>query len=121
MDTHILLWWLSDDPSLPKAARELIAKESTLAFVSAATAWEIAIKTAAGKLHAPSDLEGALAASQFEVLPITIPHALAAGKLPRHHEDPFDRMLVAQAALERMRLLTHDRRLGMYGDFVDIA
>ncbi len=98
------MWWLSDDPLLPQGARELIAKESTVAFVSAATAWEIAIKKAAGKFRAPGDLEGALGASQFEILPVTIPHALAAGRLPKHHEDPFDRMLVAQAALEGMRL-----------------
>lgn len=106
---------------MPQAARQIITKESTFAFVSAATAWEIAIKRAAGKLRAPDDLERALAASRFEVLPISISHALAAGKLPKHHEDPFDRMLVAQAQHEGMRLLTHDRRLKMYGDFVDLT
>ena len=89
--------------------------------MSAATAWEISIKKAIGKLSAPDDLESALFASQFEVLPITIPHALAAGLLPNHHDDPFDRMLVAQARHEGMRLLTHDSRLGLYGDFVDFA
>ena len=121
LDTHILLWWLSGDRSLPQSARHVIAKESNTVFVSAATAWEISIKKAIGKLSAPDDLESALFASQFEVLPITIPHALAAGLLPNHHDDPFDRMLVAQARHEGMRLLTHDSRLGLYGDFVDFA
>ena len=121
LDTHILLWWLADDPCLPETARSIIADESSVLFVSAATAWEIAIQKAAGKLEAPDDLAFALKANRFEALPITIRHAHTAGRLPRHHDDPFDRMLVAQAHVECMRLLTHDRRLTLYGDFVDLV
>jgi PIN domain nuclease of toxin-antitoxin system len=121
LDTHILLWWLADDSCLSDTARRLIADEATVVFVSAATAWEIAIKKAAGKLEAPDDLELALNANRFEALPITIPHAQAAGRLPRHHDDPFDRMLVAQAQVEGIRLLTHDRRLAAYGNFIDLT
>ena len=121
LDTHILLWWLADDPSLCENARDVIGDESSTLFVSAATAWEIEIKKAAGKLEAPDDLALALEINRFKSLPITIPHAQTAGRLPPHHTDPFDRMLVAQAQVERMRLLTHDRRLTLYGDFVDLV
>ena len=121
LDTHILLWWLADDPCLCETARDVIADESSVLFVSAATVWEIAIKKAAGKLEAPDDLALALEVNRFKALPITIPHAEAAGRLPQRHPDPFDRMLVAQAQIERMRLLTHDRRLTLYGEFVELV
>jgi PIN domain nuclease of toxin-antitoxin system len=121
VDTHILLWWFADDPSLSSTARELIQPGGNEVFVSAASAWEIAIKRALGKLEAPNDLPAALEANRFEVLPITVSHALAAGALPRHHLDPFDRMLVAQAGLERMILATHDNRLCRYGSFVKLV
>jgi PIN domain nuclease of toxin-antitoxin system len=99
---------------LPRRARRQIAG-SRAVFVSAATAWEIAIKKSLGKLEAPDDLAAALAANRFEGLPISMEHALTAGTLPRHHDDPFDRMLVAQARHEGLRLLTHDARLTVYG------
>ena len=86
--------------------------------MSAASAWEIAIKKASGKLDAPDNLEEVLRTSRLEMLPISVAHALAAGRLPRHHDDPFDRMLVAQAMLEGMTLLTHNTRLVVYGEFV---
>ena len=121
LDTHILLWWLANDPLLPKKALRLIADDSSAVFVSSATAWEIAIKKTAGKLTAPANLEAALEASRFEPLPIAMRHALLAGRLPRHHADPFDRMLVAQAQLEGMILVTHDRRLSVYGHFVQVV
>ena len=75
-----------------------------------ATAWEISIKQALGKLEAPDDLEAALEASRFQPLPITVAHALAAGRLPRHHDDPFDRMLIAQAQHAQLTMVTHDVR-----------
>jgi len=83
--------------------------------VSAATAWEISIKRATGKLTAPADLEAQIGASRFDPLPITTRHALAAGALPRHHDDLFDRMLVAQAIVERLTIVTRDARVGLYG------
>ena len=114
LDTHVLLWWLSDDPMLGAEARAVIANPDTQAFVSAATAWEISIKTTLGKLDAPDNLEDALAANGFSPLPITVEHALAAGRLPEHHRDPFDRMLIAQAQVEGLTLVTHDGAFGHY-------
>jgi PIN domain nuclease of toxin-antitoxin system len=114
LDTHVLLWWLADDPALSKQARRLIANEPEV-FASAASAWEIAIKRAVGKLEAPEDLPAALAAGGIGRLPIGFEHAAAAGALPRHHDDPFDRMLVAQAQHEGLTLLTSDARISRYG------
>jgi PIN domain nuclease of toxin-antitoxin system len=114
LDTHVLLWWLADDPALSKQARQLIANEPEV-FASAASAWEIAIKRALGKLEAPADLPAALAAGGIGRLPIEFEHAAIAGALPRHHDDPFDRMLVAQARVERLTLVSRDRRLEPYG------
>lgn len=114
LDTHILLWWLSDDPLLPTAAREAITSPDRVVLVSAATAWEIAIKQAAAKLDAPDDLLDALKSNDFETLPITAVHALAAGALPQHHSDPFDRMLIAQARAESLTLISVDSRFAQY-------
>jgi PIN domain nuclease of toxin-antitoxin system len=114
LDTHALLWWLADDPALTPVARTAIRAAGTLVFVSAATAWEISIKQALGKLEAPDDLEAALAASRFQPLPITVAHALAAGRLPRHHDDPFDRMLIAQAQHAQLTVVTHDPKFRLY-------
>jgi PIN domain nuclease of toxin-antitoxin system len=114
LDTHILLWWLAANPDLPQRAAEVIADADTYVIVSAATAWEIAIKRAAGRLDAPDDLLDALEANNFESLAITTIHALAAGKLPLHHSDPFDRMLIAQSRIEGLTLITVDRRFSDY-------
>ncbi len=115
LDTHTLLWWLADDPTLAHAARQAIAAEDSAVFASAASAWEIAIKTALGKLDAPGDLEDQLVRHRFEPLSITIAHALAAGALPHHHEDPFDRVLIAQAKAEDLTVVTRDPRFRLYG------
>jgi PIN domain nuclease of toxin-antitoxin system len=88
--------------------------ESPVVYVSAASTWEIEIKRAIGKLEAPDDLEVALVASQFTDLPMTVAHSIEAARLPRHHDDPFDRMLVAQANTEGLTLVTSDRRLKSY-------
>ena len=115
LDTHALLWWLADDPALGTDARAAIADPDSTVYVSAVSAWEIAIKQAVGRLDAPSDLDRVIEDSGFEELPITTRHALAAGWLPQHHADPFDRMLVAQALLERLTLVTGDGRIEPYG------
>ncbi|MGH9293147.1 MAG: type II toxin-antitoxin system VapC family toxin [Acidimicrobiales bacterium] len=114
IDTHILLWWLADDASLPNAARTVIASPENEVLVSAASAWEIAIKQALGRLDAPDDLLAALDENHFDTLPMTAPHALAAGRLPPHHTDPFDRMLIAQATAEDLTLITVDGRFNLY-------
>ena len=118
LDTHTLLWWLSDAPALKAEAREAIGQASTVVYVSAASAWEISIKKALGKLDSPDDLHAALVANHFQPLPITIVHAISAGQLPRHHDDPFDRMLIAQAQAEQLTLVTHDTMFRPYGILV---
>lgn len=115
LDTHALLWWLADDAALSPAARAAIAAGRTHVFVSAASAWEMSIKSAQGKLDCPDDLEAELTQHRFQALPITVAHALAAGRLPRHHGDPFDRMLIAQAQLHQLTVVTQDPRFPLYG------
>ena len=121
LDTRILLWWLAKDDALSAGAARIIRDGSNRVLVSAASAWEIAIKRALGKLSAPADLEAAVKQSHLENLPISIRHALTAGALPKHHADPFDRMLVAQARWEGATLLTHDQRLLAYGEPVKLV
>jgi len=114
LDTHALLWWLGADPELSQQAREAISNRENLVFVSAATIWEMTIKKALGKLKTPGNLEEALEANNFLPLPITISHALDVGKLPLIHQDPFDRMLVAQAGVEGLTLVTRDENIQKY-------
>ncbi|MBI5446467.1 MAG: type II toxin-antitoxin system VapC family toxin [Deltaproteobacteria bacterium] len=115
LDTHVLLWWLDDDPALSKAARDAIADGQNLVFVSAVTVWEIRIKEALGKLGIPSDFQEVLAAQPLLPLDVTAEHAHAIARLPDHHRDPFDRMLIAQAGVERLAVVTHDSRFRDYG------
>jgi PIN domain nuclease of toxin-antitoxin system len=114
LDTHALLWWLADE-GLTAEAREAIADPANLVAVSAASAWEISIKKALGKLTAPDDLAEQVRTGGFTPLPVSIAHGLAAGQLPRHHEDPFDRMLIAQAFAEQLTIVTRDKRFADYG------
>ncbi|WP_324275443.1 type II toxin-antitoxin system VapC family toxin [Blastococcus brunescens] len=114
LDTHALLWWLADDPQLDRSAAEAIAEADVVA-VSAASAWEIAIKQAIGKLSGPDDLPGELVSNGFTELPVSVVHAVTAGALPPHHADPFDRMLIAQARIEALTLVTRDPRPVDYG------
>jgi PIN domain nuclease of toxin-antitoxin system len=113
LDTHVLLWWLADIELAPRARDEIADPANTVA-VSAASAWEISIKKALGKLSAPDDLVQQIQASDFAPLPIEISHALAAGQLPRHHDDPFDRMLIAQAQTDQLTIVTRDKRFADY-------
>jgi PIN domain nuclease of toxin-antitoxin system len=114
LDTHILLWWLSDDPLLPAPARGAISSPDLEVVVSAAAIWEIAIKKAVGRLDAPDDLLEVLTTSDFETLEITASHALLAGGLAPHHSDPFDRMMIAQARAENLTLVSVDERFPQY-------
>ena len=114
LDTSTLLWWLDDDKKLGAAARAAIADPENEVFVSAASAWEISVKRASRKLDAPFDIASALARNHFAELPIEVAHAVAAGELPPHHRDPFDRMLVAQAQLDDLTIVADDAEIAKY-------
>jgi len=111
LDTQALLWWLADDSRLPGSARDLIAEPGNLPVFSAASAWEISIKAALGKLDVPDDWPDAARADGFGELSIHVEHARLAGRLDWNHRDPFDRMLVAQALTEGVTLITGDARI----------
>lgn len=113
LDTHALLWWLADE-QLDAGARAAIEDPENVVWVSAASVWEIAIKRSLGKLRTGADLLGAVEWSGFERLPIAMDHAEAAGALPPHHRDPFDRMLVAQAQLLDLAIVTRDAAFDAY-------
>jgi len=113
LDTHALLWWLGDATELGEQARGAIMRADA-AFVSAASAWEIAIKRALGKLTVPEGLSAVVLEEGFLELPITLAHSERAGGLPAHHRDPFDRMLIAQAQAEELVLVTADCRINRY-------
>jgi len=113
LDTHILIWWLADSPRLSKKARNAIEK-SEIVWVSAVSAWEIEVKRARGLLEAPDNLEATLHARNLQMLSLTVGHAVAAAHLPPIHRDPFDRMLVAQAVMESLTLLTRDPKQAAY-------
>ena len=116
LDSHAFLWWLAEDPKLSAGARKAVADPLSVVHVSAATVWELSIKAALGKL----DLDGAdlveeIGENDFIELPMTARHSLAAANLPRHHEDPFDRMLIAQAKIEGLTIVTRDPEFRAYG------
>ncbi len=121
LDTHIYLWWLTDSPALGARARELVARSDAV-YVSTVSIWESGIKWQAGKLPVPpDDLVMGIERCKFVELPITSRHAVAASRLPPHHLDPFDRMLVAQTIAEPMHLLTSDKALESYSALVQIV
>jgi PIN domain nuclease of toxin-antitoxin system len=119
LDTHALLWWLSDEPALTKIARAIIADTNNLILVSAASAWEIATKIRLGKLPTAADLAedfaGHLEREGFQMLAISWDHAIRAGLLPGPHRDPFDRMLIAQAQAENIPILSNEAPFDTYG------
>ncbi|HJW99323.1 MAG TPA: type II toxin-antitoxin system VapC family toxin [Terriglobales bacterium] len=130
LDTHALLWWFQEDPSLSSKARRTLAAIDNQVFVSTATVWEMAIKNRAGKLEIPElldELDAKLVDEGMQVLPISLDHAVRAGALlsldhavragalPVHHKDPFDRMLVAQAQVENLSVISSDAIFEKYG------
>jgi len=115
LDTHVLLWWLADDHRLSAEHRVLIADASNVVLASAMTIAEIAIKASLGKLEAPDDLLPTLETGGFDELPFESRHADLLRKLPWHHRDPFDRMLIAQAIAEQLTVLTADPHFTAYG------
>ena len=119
LDTHALLWWLSDDPALSRTARKIIAETKNTLLVSAASAWEIAIKVRLGKLPTAVDLTADFASQiereGFHLLPISAEHGIRAGLLPGPHKDPFDRMLIAQTQAENIPIITNETVFETYG------
>jgi PIN domain nuclease of toxin-antitoxin system len=113
LDTHVVLWWRQDSRRLGRAVRSAIAGAAVV-YVSAASAWEVVIKMAIGRLQLADPFESHVEAGGFEALPITFAHAAEVGRLPPHHADPFDRMLVGQARVERLVLVTHDEQIRAY-------
>ncbi|MFN3377582.1 MAG: type II toxin-antitoxin system VapC family toxin [Burkholderiaceae bacterium] len=121
LDTHVALWAITDSPKLPPKARDLILSPRTTVWISAASVWEIAIKHALGRGDMPVSSQDAVRyfrGSGYRFLPIEAEHAVAVEDLPTHHQDPFDRLLVAQALVEPMRLMTHDPLVARYSDTV---
>lgn len=114
LDTHATIWWLGSDDRLSRVAREAIARAGAGAAVSVACVWEASIKTASGRLEGP-DLASAVAATGLPFLHIDERHAKLAGELPLLHRDPFDRMLVAQARIEQLAIVTADGDIPRYG------
>lgn len=114
LDTHALIWVFDANPKLSQAAREAISEGQNEVFVSAVTAWEIAIRRSLGKLELSGDYRRGLERYRFTPLSITTDHALAVETLPQHHADPFDRLLIVQAQLENLTLVTRDGHFGAY-------
>ena len=114
LDTHVFLWWRENSPRLREPTRRAIARADDV-WISAASAWEIAIKTRIGKIRAPASIEQGVEESGFRRLLIDFAHAAGIADLPLHHRDPFDRMLIAQARVEGLTIVTHDRRFEPYG------
>ena len=115
IDTHVFIWWVNDDPSLGSVTRSIISKGDNIVYVSAATPWEISIKRSIGKLVFDIDIETAMEKNNFLPLSIQHAHAELAGDLPRHHGDPFDRMLIAQSQMEGLTLVSADTLFSQYG------
>ncbi len=114
LDTHTMIWAFSAPHLLSAHARDAVSAEENEVFVSVISPWEIAIKRSKKRLRAPEDLDDAVEAHRFHLLPVLLRHTRAIGSMPNHHADPFDRMLVAQAIVDRLTLVTSDRALRRY-------
>lgn len=119
LDTHVFVWWITDQPTLSSKARKILEKGSNRLYLSIASAWEMAIKISLEKLVISEPLDSFLTdqlnQNAIEVLPIQLSHALRVSSLPFYHRDPFDRLLVAQSQMEGIPLLSNDRSLKKYG------
>lgn len=114
LDTHILLWWLADDNNLQEKTKELIKDPTNQIFVSVASAWEISIKRKLGKLTLKTTVQECFEGSGFLLLDILLAHVLELGSLPAHHQDPFDRILIAQSRAEKLTFITDDIKIKKY-------
>tara|TARA_B100000446_G_scaffold161750_1_gene161633 strand:+ start:448 stop:834 length:387 start_codon:yes stop_codon:yes gene_type:complete len=115
LDTHVLIWWMSGDEQLGLNAQKHISSTENSIYVSSASVWEMSIKQQLGKLSVPDDIESLVEELGFSALPISLFHGQQAGRLPTHHHDPFDRMLIAQAQAEGLQILTKDEHFLAYG------
>ena len=114
LDTHVLIWALENNPTLSNIARDKIIDGNNIVFVSSASVWEIAIKKSTGKLVVPDNLIEEIELHRFTPLPINYAHAQLVANLPHLHKDPFDRILIAQALLEKLTLITRDELIMEY-------
>lgn len=114
LDTHALLWWLTDPGRINIRTHDAISDPNNLVYVSAVSGWEIALKSNLGKLEVPDNVYSTIDDQGFEYLPVTFLHGVEAGSLPLYHRDPFDRLLVAQARLNDLVLVTRDNRITQY-------
>lgn len=114
VDTNVLLWWLEGGEKLPDTILKLLKDPQAKIYVSVVSGWEISIKNRAGKLPLKATLNEIFRKSGFEILDISISHVLKLDKLPAHHKDPFDRMLIAQAQADKLVLITSDRNISRY-------
>lgn len=119
LDTHVLIWWVYDAPELSPTSRDILENNANSGVISAASAWEMAIKFQLGRLPHATDLvtnfSGLMEIIDFELLPISGEHGIRAGLLPMHHKDPFDRVLIAQAQAESMPIVSNDTIFDSYG------
>jgi PIN domain nuclease of toxin-antitoxin system len=115
LDTHAALWWLSADERLGERAIAELEDDANEVLLSAAVVWEVAIKRSLGKLDAPDDFAATFLGADVRGLPVSVEHAAAVERLPWHHRDPFDRLLVAQATIEDAAVVSGDERLRLYG------
>ena len=115
LDTNAFLWWMEGGTALSREARAAIESPASVVYLSAASAWEMSIKRARGRLDAPTDVVEAVDTNGFRELPVSILHAQEVSSLPSHHADPFDRLLIAQARIEGLTIVTRDKAFEAYG------
>lgn len=114
LDTQVFIWWMESNKRLPRNINLLINDPQNTISISVASAWEMVIKRQKGKLRVPKDIEGGIKAGGFSLLPIELEHVLRIEKLPLFHKDPFDRILISQAQIEYLTLISNDRKIWRY-------
>jgi PIN domain nuclease of toxin-antitoxin system len=114
LDTHTFIWWIEDNLNLSYQSKQIISNPNNLIFISAVNTWEITIKKSLGKLNVLGNLEEIILQCGFDVLPIAIKHTLFIESLDKHHDDPFDRLLISQAIIENLTIITRDEKIIKY-------